>query len=160
VAILSKEVCERIATLPSPKILLIGEDKLRNVSVEVTDVDSKEFTESKLLLHKALADFRKEHGFGRSIAAPQIGVNQRFLAVNLGDGPFTVINPVIIWRSPKQITLWDDCFSFPWIMVRVQRHESISVQFKTDDGSEVIWKEMDRARSELFQHEIDHLDGV
>jgi peptide deformylase len=100
--------------------------------------------------------------FFRAISAPQIGKNERVIAMNLSDqrGTFLLVNPQIIWRSEGTFSLWDDCFSFPWLMVRVRRHDSISVIFKDHLGQEVFWGKVDRALSELLQHEIDHLDGV
>jgi peptide deformylase len=50
--------------------------------------------------------------------------------------------------------------SFPWLLVRVKRHVSVSVQFLDDSGAQHTWERLDRATSELLQHEIDHLDGV
>ncbi len=104
------------------------------------------------------------NGFGRSVAAPQVGINRRILALNLGDpaGPFTMINPEITWHSDehKKFTLWDDCLSLPWLMVRVARYESISVKWIDEAGKPQHWEKLNRALSELLQHEIDHLDGV
>lgn len=55
-------------------------------------------------------------------------------------GPFTLINPTIIAKSIELISLWDDCMSFPFIMVRKQRHASVSVKFVDDQGKEHIWE--------------------
>lgn len=55
-------------------------------------------------------------------------------------GPFTLINPTIISKSDELISLWDDCMSFPFIMVRKQRHASVSVQFVDDKGKSYIWE--------------------
>jgi peptide deformylase len=80
--------------------------------------------------------------------------------VNLGDGPFSVINPEITWRSAETFTMWDDCMSFPDLLVRVQRHESISMRYLDEQGRTREWDRMPRAAAELLQHETDHLDGV
>src|SRR5262249_25411898 len=88
------------------------------------------------------------------------GIGQRFIAMNLGEGPFLAINPEITWQSPETFTMWDDCMSFPFLLVRVRRSDRISVRFTGERGEEVRWERLDRARSELFQHEIDHLDGI
>ena len=50
--------------------------------------------------------------------------------------------------------------SFPDRLVRVRRHASIDLEFLDGQGRLVRWRGLDRARSELFQHELDHLDGV
>lgn len=98
----------------------------------------------------------------RAISAPQIGIQKRIIAMNLDDGQpsFAMLNPVITWRSEASMSLWDDCFSFPWLLVRVRRHRSISVHFSLLGGSTTTWENLPEARSELLQHEIDHLDGV
>ncbi|MGA7614883.1 MAG: peptide deformylase, partial [Thermoanaerobaculia bacterium] len=107
-----------------------------------------------------LADFRRRHGFGRAIAAPQIGIGQRFIAIDLGKGPFLVVNPVITSRSEETFTMWDDCMSFPDILVRLRRHRSISLYYHDEAGRDHEWRDLDTAESELLQHETDHLDGV
>jgi len=111
-------------------------------------------------LHATLDAFRTEHGFGRAISATQIGIARRFIALNLGEGPLTMYNPEIVWRSGKTFTLWDDCMSFPFLLVRVARDASITVEFDDETGRHRRWERLDRATSELLQHEIDHLDGV
>jgi peptide deformylase len=50
--------------------------------------------------------------------------------------------------------------SFPWLMVKVQRHKSISITYQDESGQVKEWNHIDQATSELLQHEIDHLDGV
>ncbi len=57
------------------------------------------------------------------------------------------------------MTLWDDCFSFPDLMVKVKRHLAISVSYQDLQGRRRTL-EADGALSELLQHEVDHLDGV
>ena len=71
-----------------------------------------------------------------------------------------VINPEITWRSEEMFTLWDDCMSFPDLLVKVLRHRSISVRFLDERGSMQIWTRLGLAESELLQHEVDHLDGI
>ena len=76
-------------------------------------------------------------------------------------GPFTMFNPRIVWRSGENFTLWDDCMSFPFLLVRVARDTSVSVGVRGRDvPATAVGARLDRATSELVQHEIDHLDGV
>lgn len=142
------------------EVLQLGEPGLRRRSLEVGDLESVEFRVPERRLHETLRDFRAEHGFGRAISAPQIGVAQRFIAANLGKGSFSIVNPEITWRSTETFTMWDDCMSFPSLLVRVRRHRSISVRFTTGEGEHVVWEKLEPAVSELLQHEVDHLDGV
>ena len=142
------------------EVLQLGDPGLRRRSLEIHDLDSAEFRGAERRLHATLRAFRAEHGFGRAISAPQTGVAQRFIAANLGEGPFSIVNPEITWRSTETFTMWDDCMSFPSLLVRVRRHRSISVRFTTGEGECVVWEKLEPAVSELLQHEIDHLDGV
>ena len=148
------------ADATSPAILQLGDPRLRTAASPVTDVHDAAFKRDARSLMLALETFREARGFGRAIAAPQIGIAARFLVVDLGDGPKLLVNPEITWRSASLFTMWDDCMSFPTLLVRVQRHESISVLFTDASGETREWTKLDRATSELLQHEIDHLDGV
>jgi peptide deformylase len=146
---------------PSPaKVLLLGDPGLRRRCEPVRDINDAGFRSERQRLHATLEAFRAEHGFGRAISAPQIGVASRFIAINLGGEPYTMINPEITWRSPECFTMWDDCMSFPFLLVRVRRHSSISVRFEDDGGHTKVMEKLDQATSELLQHEIDHLDGI
>lgn len=111
-------------------------------------------------LQATLAAFRKANGFGRAIAAPQIGYSKRMLAVHLEEGPQLILNPRVTHKSAERFRMWDDCFSFPELMVPVERHCSISMAFHDECGREVHWTELSQSVSELLQHEIDHLDGI
>jgi peptide deformylase len=70
-----------------------------------------------------------------------------------------LVNPQIIWGSDSQMELWDDCFSFPDLMVRVSRAAQVRVEYQ-DDGGVKQTLEAEGDLSELLQHEIDHLDGI
>jgi peptide deformylase len=83
-----------------------------------------------------------------------------FLALNLGPGPQLLINPEVTWVSRETFTLWDDCMSFPSLLVRVRRHHSISLRYRDEHGAPYEWPRLDQATAELVQHEMDHLDGI
>jgi peptide deformylase len=70
-----------------------------------------------------------------------------------------LINPEIVWASNQSMELWDDCFSFPELMVRVSRAARIRVEYTDERGAAQI-VEAEGDLSELLQHEIDHLDGI
>lgn len=107
-----------------------------------------------------LAQYRKETGYGRAIAAPQIGESIRLIVMNLGGGPVVLMNPIITWRSDAMQTIWDDCLSVPDHIVLVERHSSISIQYTDTDWQLQKLDSLNASESELLQHEIDHLDGV
>jgi peptide deformylase len=142
------------------QIRLLGDPCLRIICKPVVDFQSDEFRDEGERLLCALEQFRAEWGFGRAIAAPQIGILRRMIAMNLGPGPFLLVNPEISSRSIETFTLWDDCMSFPWIMVRLRRNKHLNLSWIDASGSPQKWSRVDQALSELIQHETDHLDGI
>ena len=137
-------------------VVLLGHPALRETC---TPCGHEPLQEQKEALIATLEAFRAENGFGRGIAAPQIGVTRRFIAVNMGDGPRLLTDPEIQWRSDETFTLYDDCMSLPWILCKVRRNKSISVSFQNEDGATEVWERCALPLSELLQHELDHLDG-
>ena len=113
-------------------------------------------------LADTLAHWRAETGYGRGIAAPQIGVLLRVVFLQLpGEKPWPFINPEIIRRSDVRIVVWDACLSFLSIFMQVERHRGIAVRYQNLGGETVeIEAGEERNLSELLQHEIDHLDGI
>lgn len=144
----------------SDAILPLGDPRLRLKAQPVQGLDDPGFRDENARLQATLEAFRREHGFGRGVAAPQIGISKRFIAVNLGLGTHSLINPEFTWTSPETFTLWDDCMCFPWLLVRVRRHASLSLTFLDEQGVRRHWERLGRAASELLQHECDHLDGI
>jgi peptide deformylase len=140
------------------EILLLGNPQLWQPSAPVTDIHGRETAETISDLAATLADFRARRGFGRAIAAPQIGVQRRIIFVNLGQA-MPLINPNMVRASGEQMELWDDCFSFPDLMVRVRRQVEITVRYQDEHGATHLLTAR-HDLSELLQHEIDHLDGV
>lgn len=144
------------------KVLILGNPKLRVISkkVEENEFGSEILNKDIEELKSTLQDFRKKMGFGRGIAAIQIGIVRRMIALNLGKNPFVIMNPKIIQKSEETFTMWDDCMSFPHLLVRVQRNKSISIEYDDENGKRIKWEGIDQATSELLQHEMDHLDAV
>ena len=140
------------------KILLLGHPTLRTRCTLVKDPNSASTRKAIRDLRDTLDDFRWHRGFGRGIAAPQIGSTLRIIFIR-SKGIGALINPKITRRSRRTFTLWDDCFSFPELLVRVRRTSSVEVQYTDDDGKRKRLR-AEGALSELLQHEIDHLDGV
>lgn len=141
------------------EILLLGDPRLRRRSREIEFPDESVLRAGRLL-SAALERFRARHGFGRALAAPQIGLDLRMIAMNLGRGPFLIINPRLENLSPQRFTMWDDCMSFPGLMVRVERHMSLDLAWQDEKGTGQRWQSVAQDISELLQHEVDHLDGV
>jgi peptide deformylase len=147
--------------MPDREILQLGNPTLRRKSDRVEDFSSPDTASIIRDLSDTLAAFRERTGFGRGIAAPQIGMLRRIIFIRMQPAGFAgpLANPEIVWASAEQMELWDDCFSFPDLMVRVRRSRQVRVAYFDERGQrQVIEAEGDL--SELLQHEIDHLDGV
>ena len=140
------------------EILQLGDPRLWQPSEAVSDLMAREVTQVIDDLAATLADFRGRYQFGRAIAAPQINAHSRIIFMNVGE-PKALINPEIVFRSAEMMELWDDCFSFPDLMVRVRRHHEIDVRYSDPHGAFVKLRAAGDL-SELLQHEIDHLDGI
>jgi peptide deformylase len=142
-------------------ILLLGNPLLWQKSAPIAAPSAPETEHTIADLSATLDDFRSRHGFGRAIAAPQIGRLERIIFVRLEQIGLArpLINPEITARSEEMFELWDDCFSFPDLMVRLRRHARITVDYQDERGARQQWT-VDGDISELLQHEIDHLDGI
>lgn len=143
-------------------VLQLGDPELREIAARVKDPTTTETRELVTDLADTLAHWRNTTGYGRAIAAPQIGRLLRVIFLQLpGADPWPLLNPTIIERSKEKIVVWDACLSFLSIFMQVERHREIVVSYQDLQGE---WHEVqageDRNLSELLQHEIDHLDGV
>jgi peptide deformylase len=143
-------------------VLQLGDPGLREVAKKVSDPAAGEIRALVEDLSDTLAHWRKATGYGRGIAAPQIGANLRVIFLRMpGEAPWPLVNPEITWRSEEKIVVWDACLSFLSIFMQVERHRDITVRYQDLSGQlcEVRAGE-ERNLSELLQHEIDHLDGI
>ncbi len=139
------------------RVALLGDPILRQRCRPVASIEDEELDALVTRLQCTLYDVREELGFGRGIAAPQVGSDLQVIFVDAGE-PMTLVNPTIISRSDETFELWDDCLSLPSLLVRVRRHSRISIAFTDLEGQErTVHAEGDL--SELLQHEMDHLDG-
>jgi peptide deformylase len=128
----------------------------------VEDAAACEISELVQDLSDTLAHWRSTTGYGRGIAAPQIGVLKRVIFLKLPHaGPWPLVNPEIIWRSNETMVVWDACLSFLSIFMQVERNREIRVRYQNLRGETLeIEAGEERNLSELLQHEIDHLDGI
>jgi len=143
-------------------VLQLGDPGLREVAKKVDDPAAAEIRALVEDLSDTLACWRKTTGYGRGIAAPQIGANVRVIFLRLpGEEPWPLVNPVITKRSKERIVVWDACLSFLSIFMQVERHREIIVAYQDLSGAErEIHAGEERNLSELLQHEIDHLNGI
>jgi peptide deformylase len=140
------------------EVLLLGNPKLYEVCEEIAPDELPQLQPVVADLHDTLMQFREEYGAGRAIAAPQIGCMKRLVYMCI-DEPVVLINPVIDRKSEKKIDVWDDCMSFPDLLVKVKRHYSCRITYQ-DMNWQAQVMELEGDLSELLQHECDHLDGI
>ena len=140
------------------EVLQLGNSALRERCAPVEDAGAAEVAAVVGDLKDTLAQWRATTGYGRGIAAPQIGVLERIIFLNV-DRPWPMVNPEITERSEKAIVVWDACLSFLSLFCQVRRHERIKVRYRDLNGE---WQRLEAEGdlSELLQHEIDHLDGI
>ena len=140
----------------------LGDPVLREKCEEVKDASASEIRALVEDLSDTLAYWRKTTGYGRGIAAPQIGVSRRVIFLRLpGEDPWPQVNPQIIAQSDERIVVWDACLSFLSIFMQVERHRDITVRYQDLQGKTHALRASElRNLSELLQHEIDHLDGI
>jgi peptide deformylase len=143
-------------------VLQLGDPVLREICGKVDEPGAPEIAALISDLADTLAHWRAKTGYGRGIAAPQIGVMQRVIFLKLPDAdPWPLINPEIIRSSEENIIVWDGCLSFLSLFVQVKRHREITVRYQNLNGETLEFAAgEDRNLSELLQHEIDHLDGI
>jgi len=139
------------------RILELGDETLRQVSAPAED--PAEIARILKDLEDTLADFRARRGFGRGISGIQIGEPLRIIFLETGGRRYELVNPAYLEKSEDTFELWDDCFSFPDLMVRLRRHARIVIEH-LDSAGRRHRLEAEGALSELIQHEMDHLDGI
>lgn len=139
-------------------ILLLGNPQLYEISEKVTREELEDIRPVFMDMFHCILGIRRDYGFGRAIAAPQIGVKKRLICM-LTDKPYVIINPELEFVGDEMIELMDDCMSFPNLLVRVRRYRHCILRY-LDENWEPQEIRMDNDMSELIQHEYDHLDGI
>ena len=140
------------------EILLLGNPKLYEISEEVKFEELESLQSVFTDMFDCIKGIRRDYGFGRAIAAPQIGVQKRIICM-LTDKPYVIINPTLEFIADEMMELLDDCMSFPNLLVRVRRYRHCVLRY-LDENWEKQELHMDDDMAELIQHEYDHLDGI
>ena len=149
-------------SMPVKPVLQLGDPRLREKCARVDDPSSPEVQELVSDLAETLAYWRAKTGYGRGIAAPQIGVLWRVIFLKLpGVEPWPLVNPEIVRASDETIVVWDACLSFLSIFMKVVRRRWVRIRYQNLQGETLEFDAGDeRDLAELLQHEIDHLDGI
>ena len=145
-------------------ILQLGDPLLRERCAPVTDARAPEVAALAADLADTVYHSRLTTGYGRAIAAPQVGALARVVVLRLPQRdyrPWVLVNPEVVEASADTAVVWDACLSFLSIFMQVRRHREIVVRHQDLDGT---WQTVRAGEaedlSELLQHEIDHLDGI
>lgn len=144
----------------------LGDPILRNKAKKVPLVFLKT-ARFKTLAKRMIYTMRRADGVG--IAAPQIGqplaiaVMEMRKTPTLPDlrprGPIVIVNPRITKYSTKRTSGYEGCLSFRGVRGSVPRSESITVEYHDEKGKKITEKASD-FWARIFQHEIDHLNGI
>ncbi|MDE0803647.1 MAG: peptide deformylase [Acidimicrobiales bacterium] len=137
-------------------IRVVGDPVLRAAAAEITDIDGR--------LVKLAGDMLETmyEAPGLGLAAPQVGVGKRLFVYDLDpehrDDPKVLVNPQIV-ESHGEWTYEEGCLSIPGLSFEIVRPKEVHLVGRDLDGNEVS-VEADELTARLFQHELDHLDGV
>jgi peptide deformylase len=129
-----------------------GDPVLKERTREVQDIDGSV---------AALAESMIETMYdapGSGLAANQIGVMRRIFVYDVGEGPRTVINPRIV-ESDGEWSYEEGCLSIPGLSWDIVRPNAVHLVGLDLDGNELSI-EATELEGRVFQHELDHLDGI
>jgi peptide deformylase len=135
------------------EIRLFGDPVLKQRASEVGDVDGA--------LVQLVDDMFEtlDTAAGLGLAAPQVGVQKRLFVYQMLDGPRSVIVNPVITESRGEWTYDEGCLSIPGLYFEITRPNEIHLTGYDLEGNEIS-VEADELLGRLFQHELDHLDGV
>lgn len=136
---------------------------LRTVSEKIKKKDLKKYIK---LAKEMLKYIKNPDNWGVGLAAPQVGYNKRLIIVSLLKDWEDESYPTIIMINPEILNHSDDkqisdegCLSLPWETWKVPRYKSIKLKYFDEKFNEKILK-LDWLKSNIVQHEIDHLDWI
>jgi peptide deformylase len=135
-------------------IRLFGDPVLKQRAPEVVEIDGK----LKVLADDMVQTMYDAPGVG--LAAPQVGVQKRMFVYDLHDdrGPRTIVNPVVS-ESRGEWVFDEGCLSIPGLSWPIVRPKEIHLTGRDLDGNEISI-DADEYEARVYQHEVDHLDGV
>nr|ACY25304.1 peptide deformylase [uncultured Actinomycetes bacterium] len=133
-------------------IRVYGDPVLKTLAASITNIDGKLVSLAENMLHIMY------EAPGLGLAGPQIGVQKQIFVYDVDDDPQVILNPTIVESSGEWV--YDEgCLSIPGLFVEMLRPKEVLVRGLTLEGDE-IEVEADELLARLFQHEIDHLQGV
>ena len=120
-------------------------------------LDELHAPETQTFIDDLVETMKAKDGIG--IAAPQTGVNKRIIVVQTEKGVGIFVNPKIVSASLRKVPFEQGCLSVPGVYGIVLQHKSVKIKAWDRHGEKVRFKATGLT-SFIFQHEIDHLDGV
>jgi len=132
-------------------IKILGDPVLRKKSRQVRRV-SDEHRRTLSTMSRFMHD---SNGIG--LAAPQIGLNDAMIVVDIGTGLYKLINPRIVEREGEQV-LEEGCLSVPGVYIKIKRSRRVVLE-ALDEEAKPLRIEAQDLLACVFQHEIDHLNG-
>jgi peptide deformylase len=134
------------------EIRQFGDPVLKQRSKDVENVDGA-LARTVEAMYETMFDAE-----GGGLAAPQVGIGRRFFVLKTEDGPKVAINPEIVEAS-GELEWTEGCLSIPGVGFDIVRPELVTLRAVDLDGNELLI-EADDYLGRMFQHEIDHLDGI
>jgi peptide deformylase len=135
------------------KVIVLGNPILRQKAKPVRQITKAE----RQLIDDLLETMDAHEGVG--LAAPQVGILQRIFVARWEGETFVLVNPEIEWRSKETVAGMEGCLSIPGVQGKVVRHEQIRVRALNADGNPIVLQP-EGWLARIFQHEMDHLDGI
>lgn len=139
-----------------PEITYLGDPILRTPTEKTSVEEGKEIGEK---LGEVIIKLRSIAGYGRGLAAPQIGIGKSVFVTYLDDKVQIYINPKITKKSKKTNLYKELCLSSGIMAADIERSESITMRWTDENGKEQE-KQFDSFMARLLQHEEAHLRGV
>jgi peptide deformylase len=133
------------------KIRILGDQALRKKAKKVSRISPDH---SSTLSGMARLMYESK---GIGLAAPQVGINQAMIVVDIGSGLYKLINPKIVKKEGRQ-SMEEGCLSVPGVYVKIKRAKKICVESLDENGAPQKIEAQDLLAC-VFQHEIDHLEG-
>lgn len=133
-------------------IRTFGDPVLTSVAEQVENIDGKVVRLSQAMLQAMY------QAPGLGLAAPQIGVQKQIFVYDIDGTPVTLINPRIV-ESRGEWVYDEGCLSIPGLYVEMLRPKELLLE-ALDLSGNTIQIEADELLARLFQHELDHLNGV
>ena len=138
-----------------PYNLVEEDDPILKTVVPIYNFD-EEFN-TKELAERLVETVKVHRAFG--LAAPQCGILKRVFVIGAEEEYIVMFNPEITFSSQEQSHMEEGCLSFPFLFLSVTRPKEIEVKYQTERGEVKVMK-LQGISAKVFQHELDHLNGV